>query len=348
MARTDVQTSARAVDASAIRKAFAPYQRPTRLKSTWQLVNSIIPYVVLWYAAYHLLHVSFLLMLPVAVIAAGFMIRIFIIFHDCGHGSFFRSKRANDFWGVITGVITFTPYHYWRASHAKHHATSANLDKRGHGDVWMMTVNEYVNASRFERLQYRLYRNPLVMFLLGPLFILLITHRFVRRDATRAQKLSVYGTNLGIVIVGVGLSLAMGVWNYLLIQFSILFMGVMAGIWLFYVQHQFEDVYWAREGEWDFVTASLDGGSFYRLPAVLRWFTGSIGYHHIHHLNSRIPNYNLPRCQREIERLEQPTRSIGVWKSLKALSYRLWDEEKQVMVGFGEVTRRLRESSRAQ
>lgn len=347
MAQTDTHPATESVDPRLIQKTLSTFQKPESLKSVWQLINSIVPFVLLWFVAYELLQVSIWLVFPVTVLAAGFMIRIFIIFHDCGHGSFFRSKKANDVWGVITGILTFTPYHYWRASHAKHHATSANLDKRGHGDVWMMTVDEYMNASRFERLQYRLYRNPLVMFVLGPLFILLITHRFVRRSANRSQKMSVYGTNLAILGIGVGLSLLMGFWNYLLIQFSILFVGVMAGIWLFYVQHQFEDVYWAREGEWDFVTASLDGGSYYKLPAVLRWFTGSIGYHHIHHLNSRIPNYNLPHCQRAIEDLNQPTKSIGLWKSLKALGYRLWDEEKQTLVGFGEVNRRIRRKAAA-
>ncbi|MBD3402579.1 fatty acid desaturase [candidate division GN15 bacterium] len=345
MAKADTDAPATDVDARLIQRELSSFQRPSRGKSIWQLINSLVPYILLWILAYELLHVSFWLTVPVLIVAAGFMIRIFIIFHDCGHGSFFRSKKANDFWGVITGIITFTPYHYWRASHAKHHATSANLDKRGHGDVWMMTVEEYLEASRGERLKYRLYRNPLVMFLLGPLFILLITHRFVRRQATRRQKLSVHGTNLGILVMAAGLSLIMGVWTYLLIQFSILFLGIMAGVWLFYVQHQFEDVYWAREGEWDFVTASLDGGSYYKLPAVLRWFTGNIGYHHIHHLNSRIPNYNLPNCQRQLEHHEAATRSIGLLESLKALRYRLWDEERQQMISFGEIKRRFRQAA---
>ncbi|MDX9857896.1 MAG: fatty acid desaturase [candidate division Zixibacteria bacterium] len=342
---TDSNPESHGVNGRLIQQSLSRFQQPTRLKSVWQLVNTLVPYAALWIAAYKLGQISFWLMLPVTVVAAGFMIRTFIIFHDCGHGSFFRSKKANDFWGVVTGIITFTPYHYWRASHARHHATSANLDQRGHGDVWMMTVAEYLAAPPFKRLQYRLYRNPIVMFLLGPLFILLVTHRFVRRKASKTQKLSVYGTNLGIIAIGVALSLVMGVWQYLLIQFMILFLGIMAGIWLFYVQHQFEDVYWAREEEWDFVTASLDGGSYYKLPAVLRWFTGSIGYHHIHHLNSRIPNYNLPHCQREIENLKQPTKSIGLWKSLKALGYRLWDEESRTLVGFRGVNRRLRQPS---
>jgi omega-6 fatty acid desaturase (delta-12 desaturase) len=328
-----------AIDARQIQKDISQFQQATRLKSTWQLVNSLIPYAALWYLAYEALSVSFWLALPVTILASGFLIRIFIIFHDCGHGSFFRSKRANDFWGVVTGVITFTPYQYWRANHARHHATSGNLDKRGQGDVWMMTVAEYLNAPFKLRLQYRLYRNPLIMFLLGPLFILLITHRIVRRGANKAERWSVHYTNLGIVVVGIALSLLMGVKTYLILQGLILYIGFIAGVWLFYVQHQFEDVYWERNENWDFVTASLDGGSFYRLPAVLRWFSGSIGYHHIHHLNPRVPNYHLNRCQNQVSGLDR-TKTIGFFASLKALNYRLWDEERGTLVGFGEIRRR--------
>jgi omega-6 fatty acid desaturase (delta-12 desaturase) len=336
-----------AVDARQIQEDISRFQQATRLKSIWQLVNSLVPYAGLWYLAYEALRVSFWLALPVTIIASGFLIRIFIIFHDCGHGSFFRSKRANDFWGVVTGIITFTPYHYWRANHARHHATSGNLDKRGQGDVWMMTVTEYLSAPFKLRLQYRLYRNPLIMFLLGPLFILLITHRIVRRNANRFERWSVHYTNLGIVVVGIALSLLMGVKTYLILQGLILYIGFIAGVWLFYVQHQFEDVYWERNDNWDFVTASLDGGSFYRLPAVLRWFSGNIGYHHIHHLNPRVPNYHLDRCQRQVSGLDR-AKTIGLFASLRALNYRLWDEESSTLVGFGEVRRRRRSLARAE
>lgn len=330
-----------AIDPRKVTEEISEYQRPTRRQSIWQIVNSIIPYVALWFAAIELLSISVWLVLPVTIIASGFLVRIFIIFHDCGHGSFFRSKKANDFWGVVTGILTFTPYHYWRASHAKHHATSSNLDQRGHGDVWMMTVTEYMEATRGKRLQYRLYRNPLVMFILGPLLMLLVSHRFVRHDAKKAEKRSVYFTNLAIAVIAVSLSLLIGWEAYLTIQALIVLVAFSAGVWLFYVQHQFEDVYWARGDEWDFVTASLEGGSFYDLPIVLRWFTGSIGYHHIHHLNARIPNYNLARCQKRIDGLES-TKAIGFWKSLKSLSYRLWDEEQGKLIGFGEARRRYK------
>jgi len=333
-----------AIDPQKVTEEIYEYQRPTRRQSIWQIVNSIVPYVALWFAAVELMDVSYWLVLPVTILAAGFLVRIFIIFHDCGHGSFFRSKKANDFWGVVTGILTFTPYYYWRASHAKHHATSSNLDQRGHGDVWMMTVGEYMQATRGKRLQYRLYRNPLVMFLLGPLLMLLVSHRMVRRDAKKAERRSVHITNLAVAAIAVSVSLLIGWKAYLIIQSSVLLIAFSAGVWLFYVQHQFEDVYWARGDEWDFVTASLEGGSFYDLPIILRWFTGSIGYHHIHHLNSRIPNYNLARCQKKIDGLES-TKAIGFWKSLKSLSYRLWDEEQGKLIGFGEARRRYQSAA---
>lgn len=319
-----------------LNQVISKYQKPSEARSYWQLANTIVPYGLLWAAMAWTITISFWLTLPLLILSAGFLIRTFIIFHDCGHGSFFRSNRANDIVGYITGIITFTPYHYWRNSHAKHHATSANLDKRGYGDVWMMTVDEYKNASRFERLKYRLYRNPLVMFMLGPLFLILVTHRRVRRDSNRAEKLSVHGTNLGIAVLAALMCWAIGWKAYLVIQFFVLYIGIMAGIWLFYVQHQFEGVYWARQGQWNFTDASLEGGSYYKLPRVLHWFTGSIGYHHVHHLNSRIPNYNLSKVHEEIPILaESPT--IGFFGSFKSLRFRLWDEKTERLISFGEM-----------
>lgn len=323
-----------------IQQELAPLQKPSIGRSLWQLANTLIPYVALMAISFWAMQYSFWYALPSIVLASGFLIRLFIIFHDCGHSAFFASDRLNTIVGNVTGILTFTPYDYWHKSHAKHHATSGNLDKRGFGDVWMMTVQEYINADFKTRLQYRLYRNPLVMFLLGPLFIVLITHRMIRRKATAKERRSVYLTNLAIVAVGVGVSLVVGWKTYLVTQCLVLYIGTMAGIWLFYVQHQFEGVYWARQPEWDFVTASLDGGSFYALPKVLNWFTGNIGYHHIHHLNSRIPNYNLPKCHEKHEVLSATPR-IRFWPSLKSLSYRLWDEQENRLVGFRQVKRRM-------
>jgi len=318
-----------------ITKGLSTFQRSSNLRSAWQIANTLIPYALLWVLAYYALNISYWLALPVIILASGFMIRTFIIFHDCGHQSFFHSRRANDFWGVITGVLTFTPYYYWHANHARHHATSANLDKRGEGDVWMMTVEEYITAPRNEKLKYRFYRHPVIMFLLGPLFITLVTHRVIRRKASKKEKVSVYGTNLGILLVAATLCFMMGWKAYLIVQFSILYLALIMGIWLFYVQHQFEDVYWSRQRNWNFFTASLEGGSFYKLPAVLRWFTGSIGYHHVHHVNPRIPNYNLAKCHDQIPELRS-IKPVDLFSSLKALGFRLLDEETGKMVGFRE------------
>ncbi len=317
-----------------ISRQLFTYQRPSHSRSVWQLVSTLAGYALLWYLAWYALGYSYWLSLPAVVLAAGFLVRLFIIFHDCGHGSFFRSKKANDLVGNFLGILTFTPYSYWHASHARHHATSANLDKRGHGDVWMMTVEEFKAAPWRTRLSYRLYRNPFIMFLLGPLFILLISHRIVRRKATRSQKWGVHLTNLALAGTIAAIGLLAGWKVVLLIQLPILYLAVVAGVWLFYVQHQFEGVYWARGKDWKFFTASLDGGSFYDLPRVLHWFTGNIGYHHIHHLNSRVPNYYLARCHEQVNEL-QPAPRITLWTSLKALRYRLWDEATEQLVGFG-------------
>ena len=314
------------------------YQRPSMAKSIWQICNTLIPYVALLALSYFALRVSFWLALPVIFISSGFMIRTFIIFHDCGHQSFFRSRKANRFWGVITGFLTFTPYHYWKSNHDRHHNTSGNLDKRGFGDVWTMTVAEYAKASRRERLKYRLYRNPFVMFFLGPLLIIMVTHRIPKSYVDKKERNSVYLTNISIFVFAVSMSILIGPLNYLIIQLLTLYLGLIAGVWLFYVQHQFEDVYWARAEEWNFIEASLKGGSFYKLPKIVNWFTGNIGYHHIHHLLTGIPNYNLPNCHEEtpINKVVKPTK---FFVSLKSLGYRLWDENNGKLVGYREARR---------
>ncbi len=316
-----------------LRKELSAYQHPNAGRSIWQLANTFIPYALTWAAAYWVMQYSYWLALPFILLGGGLVIRIFIIFHDCTHGSFFRNKRANEIWGFITGVLTFTPFYYWRSNHMAHHATSGNLDKRGEGDVWMMTVDEYRGLSFWRRLEYRLYRNPFVMFLLGPLLIFLVTHRLVSRKADLKEHLSVYGTNLGIVLVALAVSELIGFKDYLLIQLPMLYVGLMSGIWIFYVQHQFDGVYWVREQNWNFTAASLEGGSFYKLPGILRWFTGNIGYHHVHHLSPLIPNYYLDRCFKQVPTL-QKAKPFGLISGLKALNYRLWDEERGKLVSF--------------
>ncbi len=316
-----------------IRKKIGYFEKPQVVKSLWQLANSLVGYLLLFGLSCWAMRYSFWLALPLMALGSGFLLRLFIIFHDCGHGAFFRSKRLNTLLGIVTGLLTFTPYHYWHKSHARHHATSANLDKRGFGDVWMMTADEYSRASRSTRLKYRLYRNPFIMFGLGPLFLALVTHRWPRKGSNRTERLSVHLTNVALLALAVTVALAVGAGTFLLVQGLILYFALVLGIWIFYVQHQFEGVYWEREKEWDFITASVDGASFYRLPAILNWFTGNIGYHHVHHLSSRIPNYNLRRCHRQLP-VFTAVPQISLWSGFKALGYRLWDERKRELISF--------------
>jgi acyl-lipid omega-6 desaturase (Delta-12 desaturase) len=323
----------RPADTPAWKALITPYQRPSVGRSVWQLVNTLVPYAVLWYLMYRSLAVSYWLTLPLALLAAGFLVRVFIIFHDCGHGSFFRSPRAAAVVGFITGVLTFTPYYHWRWEHALHHGSAGDLDRRGLGDVWTLTVREYLEASRWKRLAYRLARNPVVLFVLAPLFLFLVKQRFASPNAARRERHSVYWTNLAVLGLAAALSLTFGVRACLLIQLTVMAVAGSAGVWLFYVQHQFEGVYWARHGDWDYTTVALQGSSFYRLPKVLQWFTGSIGFHHIHHLNPRIPNYNLEKCHQAVP-LFQAVKPVTLVSSLKSLTFRLWDESRGKLVGY--------------
>ena len=309
------------------------HETPSRAASIGQLVNSLGPYFALWALMVWSLHVSYWITLALAVPAAGFLVRVFIIFHDCGHGSFFKSRRANTFWGVVTGLLTFTPFQQWRHDHAVHHATSGDLDRRGTGDVWTMTVREYEESSRWRRLAYRLVRNPVVLFLVAPLYLFLIQHRVPSRGSGPRERRSVLWTNLALVGIVVMMGLILGFKTFVLIQFPISMIATVAGVWLFYVQHQFEGAYWERRTEWDFVGAALHGSSFYKLPRVLQWFSGNIGFHHIHHLSPSIPNYNLEKCHRE-EPAFQAVRAVTFWRSFKSLTFRLWDERQKRLVGF--------------
>lgn len=313
--------------------AVAKFQKPSALRSAWQVVNSLGSYVLLWLLMYLTLWVSVWLTLGLAILAAGFLVRIFIISHDCGHGSFFVSKRANTVIGFITGLLTFTPYQQWRWDHARHHAASGDLDKRGIGDVWTMTVHEYLDASRWKRIRYRLARHPVTLLVLAPLFLFLVMQRFSTPGAGKAERYSVYWTNLCIILMAGGLGWLFGWQNYVFIQLAISMISGAAGVWLFYVQHNFEGAYWERGDDWDFVTAALSGSSFYRLPKVLQWFSGNIGFHHIHHLSARIPNYNLESCHNS-ESLFQAVKPLTLWSSWRCFSCHLWDEESARLVGF--------------
>lgn len=318
---------------SSWQQIVARYQNPQIRRSVWQLVNSVIPFLGLWYLMYRSLDISYWITLGLAVFAAGFLTRIFIIFHDCGHGAFFKSKKANDFVGFITGVLTLAPYYQWRHDHAVHHATSGDLDRRGVGDIWTMTVQEYKESSRLKRFWYRLYRNPLVMFGVGGLYLFVILNRFPRRSGGRREHQSVHWTNLALVILTVGLTWTIGLKSLVLVQLPIIMVGMAAGVWLFYLQHQFEPGYWEPHENWDYMSAALQGSSFYKLPKVLQWFTGNIGFHHIHHLSPKIPNYHLERCHKE-NTIFQETEPVTLLKSLKSLKLRLWDDEGKNMVGY--------------
>ncbi len=317
------------------------YQTPSRWRAGWQLTNSIGLYALLWYLTYISFAVSHWLSLLFATIAAGVLIRVFIIFHDCGHGSFFKSRRANDVWGFITGMLTMTPYFHWRWEHSVHHATSGNLDKRGTGDIWTLTVQEYLAGSRWLRFQYRLNRNPIILFAIAPVIMFTVYQRFPNRDASSREKKSVHWMNFAILCMAIGMSALMGLEAYLVIQLFITAIASGAGIWMFYVQHQFDETHWERGDNWDYTAAALHGSSYYKLPIVLQWFTGNIGFHHIHHLSSRIPNYNLARCHRELH-LANSVKPITMWSSLRSLSLRLWDEESKELVGYRVMRQRRR------
>jgi omega-6 fatty acid desaturase (delta-12 desaturase) len=314
------------------RKAVRDFQKPEINRSIWQLVNTSVLYIILWGLMVYSLNYAYWITILLAIPAAGMMVRLFIIFHDCGHGSFFTSSKANHWVGSIIGVFVFTPYYYWRQSHAVHHATAGNLDKRGVGDVWTMTVEEYLGASPWQRFKYRVYRNPFVMFVLAPLLMFLFAHRIPLASFKKRERNSVHWTNLYLLIYIVVLSLLIGFKQFVLIQIPILWIASAAGVWLFYIQHQFEGVYWDRSENWDFVKAGLEGSSFYQLPKVLQWFTGNIGFHHIHHLSPKIPNYKLEPCHTSTPIFQiKPITLLG---SMKSLAFRLWDEKQRKLVGY--------------
>jgi omega-6 fatty acid desaturase (delta-12 desaturase) len=273
------------------------------------------------------------LTLALAVAAAAFLVRLFILFHDCVHGSLFSGKGMNTFFGYGLGVLVFTPFEDWRFSHLRHHASYANLDARGFGDIWTLTRKEYDASPKALQFCYRLYRNPAVLIGFGALFSFVLRYRLPNRKTKRKERMSVLLTNLllsGVMIAAVWM---IGWRTYLLIQLPVLWMAGAAGVWLFYVQHQFEGVYWARKGEWVGLRAAMEGSSFYQLPAVLRWFSGSIGYHHVHHLGPRIPNYRLKACYEAVPALQTKT-PLSIRKSLASARLKVWDEERGELVGF--------------
>lgn len=327
-----------------LRKTIKPYENSDKRSSIKQIANTIIPFFVLWFLAYQSLSISIVLSIAISIVAAGFVVRTFIIFHDCAHQSFFKNKKANRILGTITGVITHFPFEKWKREHSIHHATSSNLDKRGVGDVWVMTVEEYLAASFWLRLSYRIYRNPLVMFGFGPFYLFLIASRINRKGAKRKERLNTYIINLGIGLSYAALIVLIGWQAFLMVQVPIMFVAGSLGIWLFYVQHQFEDSYFENESEWDYVKAAVDGSSYYKLPALLQWLTGNIGFHHVHHLSPRVPNYHLEKAHTSTPPLQKAT-TITLATSLQSIRFRLYDEKNHVFVSFKDISSLLKQKT---
>ncbi len=325
------------VQGALLRQLCAKYAEPHLGRAVWQLLNTLPMFALVWgLIAYGVIHDwawywIALLMAP----AAGLYVRIFIFQHDCGHASFFKNQTANNILGAILGVITMFPYGYWKKTHAIHHGTSGNLDRRELGDVDTMTVSEYLAASWKKRLAYRLYRSWPVLLGLGPVYQFVIKHRlpFDMPLSWKKEWSSVLWTNAMIVVFGGLLAYFLGWKTVMLVHIPIVVLAGALGVWLFYVQHQFEHAYWTRGEKWDAARAAVEGSSFYDLPRVIHWFTGNIGYHHIHHLAARVPNYNLHACFKSSPLLQKAPR-ITFWASLRCINYKLWDEELGRMVGF--------------
>lgn len=315
--------------------ALAKYQDPNALKASWQLLNTVLPYGCCLFLMIRSIQRGdpYWITLVLAAVAAAFFARLFVLFHDCVHGSLFPGKGANTFFGYVLGVLVFTPFDDWRFSHLRHHASYANLDARGFGDIWTLTRTEYENSPKWTKLCYRLYRNPFVLIGLGALFLFLLSFRLPGRKTTRKERMSVLITNLLIIGIMLVAARTIGWRTYLLIQVPVVWIAGAVAIWVFYVQHQFAGVYWTRKEDWDPMRAALSGSSYYQLPAMLRWFTANIGYHHVHHLRPRIPNYRLKACYEATPAL-QAREPLTIRKSFSCIRLKLWDEQRQELVGF--------------
>ncbi|KQV80056.1 fatty acid desaturase [Rhizobium sp. Root1220] len=321
-------------------KILSAYRQPRMGRSSFELLVTLLPFIAILMCAYVTVHNGFWLGLALVVPAAAFLLRLFMIQHDCGHGSFFARRRLDDWTGRILGVLTLTPYDYWRRAHAAHHATAGNLDERGIGDITTLTIAEYRSLPRSKRLAYRLYRHPLVMFGIGPAWLFLIKQRLplgMMRDGPLPW-ISTMATNVAVAALAAGMIWAFGLVPFLAIHLPIVLLAGAAGVWLFYVQHQFEETHWSKGEEWHFPQAALHGASHYDLPLVLRWITGNIGVHHVHHLSSRIPYYRLPEVLRDYPELAGIGR-ITLWESLQCVRLTLWDEKSGKLVSFRDAAK---------
>lgn len=327
-------------------KIVKPYTEIDNKKSIFQLVNTLIPLVAMWYLTYRSLETSYFVTLGLGLITSFFFIRVFIIMHDLGHGTFFKTRKVRDIVGTLLGVLNLTPYAQWTKEHATHHSTSGNLDKRGHGDVWTVTVEEYQNMTFWEKFGYRVYRNPLITFLIGPMYIFEIRHRFSLSSDGPVERKGIKITNALIAVAILGMVGLVGLKSFLIVHMPILIFSQTLGCWLFYVQHQYEDVYWGKGAQWSYVDAALDGCSYYKLPKIIQWGTGNIGFHHIHHLSHQIPNYNLQRCYEENE-LFQNAKVLTFWSSLSCAFLKLYDEDTKELLTFREYAKRYKKAKKA-
>ncbi len=321
---------------------LAKHRQQNNLRGVSEIAITFACFAALWAAMWALSHFSYWLTLILAVPASGFLVRLFLIQHDCGHGTLFTRRAVNDWVGRVLGVLTLTPYDYWRSSHAQHHASSGNLDRRGIGDIDLLTVNEYAALGRWGRLRYRLYRHPLVMFGLGPTYLFVFQHRLpigaARGD--KAARTSAFATNLAIAALVAIMAMLLGWWSFFRIHAPITIIAASLGVWLFYVQHQFESTFWAKPPEWSADAAALHGSSYYDLPGPLRWLTANIGLHHLHHLSSRIPFYRLPAVLEEWPELGEVQR-LTIRESLACVRLTLWDEANQRLISFREAAAAL-------
>jgi len=315
------------------KKRYAPNNK----RASWELLVTIVPLLL---CGLVLKYVNLYLGIPLVIFMGGLLVRLFTIQHDCGHYSMFFSKSTNDLVGRILGSITWTPYSFWKISHAYHHTASGNLDKNGIGEIWTLTVDEYLSRSEWEKFKYRAYRNPCVLFLVGPLWIFVIQQRYSLKGPGKFSEriLSVWLTNAGIVLYAVPWIMYLGFWKYVFVQLSIIVFAGSVGVWLFYVQHQFEDAHFEHDDEWNRSTAALMGSSYYDLHPILNWFSGNIGIHHVHHLVSKIPSYYLPRVMRDYPNLtSEGINRITLVESFRCLTLKFWDNQAKKMVTLREI-----------
>ncbi|KRG10789.1 fatty acid desaturase [Staphylococcus sp. NAM3COL9] len=327
-----------------LNKMVKPFAKTNYTKSTIQIIDTLLPLIAILVISGLLYNVHWSLAIISSIFASIFLIRTFIIFHDACHGSYLKKQKHNDLLGNVTGFLTMFPYRKWRREHLIHHAGSGNLEKRGIGDIWVMTVEEYTEASKSQRLTYRIYRNPLVMFVLGPFFLVFVSNRFNSKDAKKKERINTWLNNILLIVIYGGLIYLLGAGHFFAVFAPMMFIAGMLGIWLFYIQHTFEDSYFEESSEWDYVKAAIDGSSYYKLPKVLHWVTGNIGYHHVHHLNPRIPNYALEETHETVTPLHHAT-SITLIESLTSLKFKLYDESHKRFITFKEFSLRNKQPS---